>query len=78
MSLPMSNAKAVPVVWNDFSFAGPLKDRHYDRMKKKVLHDSAAFLWFPGSTEQLRSVAERKAPTGSRSVFQRGKGKSPP
>lgn len=35
VSLLMSNAKAVPVVWNDFSFAGPLKDRHYDRMKKK-------------------------------------------
>lgn len=52
MSLPMSNTKAVPVVWNNFYFIGPLKDRHYDRIKK-VLHDSAAFLWFPGSTEQL-------------------------
>lgn len=52
----MCNTKAVPVVWNDF--VGSLKDRHWDCIKKG-LHDSAAFLWFPGSTEWLMIREQR-------------------
>lgn len=33
VSLPMSNTKAVPVVWDDSYLAWPLKDRHYDLTK---------------------------------------------
>ena len=47
VSLPMSNTKAVPVVWNDFYFTGPLKDRHYDHTKKSFawLHCLSVVSW---------------------------------
>lgn len=71
VSLQMSNTKAVPVVWNDFYFARSLKDRHYDRMKKKkrFCMTLLPFCGFLAALSGCDLSAERKAPTESRAVF---------